>query len=352
MTPTDGNEPLHFLEPQLQTWNISEKDFPSKDSTADKLRFMLNYAVLAPSGHNTQPWLFKIIDDGIEIYADGSRALPVVDPDDRELIISCGAALSHLQLAMRHFGYADKTAILPEENSDLIARVTIAGRNDSQQDDPLFSAITMRRTNRSPFEDRAVQTGLLQSFLNIAKEHGAWFDIVEGDKKKTVADLVSEGDRIQMSDKKFRRELAAWIHPNRSHSRDGMPGYAHGMPDLASNLGPFLIRTFDIGKGQAAKDKQLAAGSPVLAILGTAGDKARDWIHSGQSIGKILLRARVDGVWTSFLNQPIEVAELRSKLRDVTGRNNGFPQLLVRMGYGKEVKPTPRRDVESVIASV
>lgn len=350
MASADDYDVPHFFEPQLQAWNISEKDFPSKGSTADKLRFMLNYAVLAPSGHNTQPWLFKIIDDGVEIYADRSRALPVVDPDDRELIISCGAALSHLQLAMRHFGYADKTAILPE-NGDLIARVTIAGRNDQQQDDPLFSTITKRRTNRSSFEDRAVQTGLLQSFLNIAKEHGTWFDIVEGDKKKTVADLVSEGDRIQMSDKKFRRELAAWIHPNRSHSRDGMPGYAHGMPDLASNLGPFLIRTFDIGKGQAAKDKQLAAGSPVLAILGTAGDKARDWIYSGQAMGKILLRARVDGVWTSFLNQPIEVTELRPKLRDALGRNNGFPQLLVRMGYGKEVKPTPRREMENVIAS-
>ncbi|NOJ27045.1 MAG: hypothetical protein DA330_03425, partial [Nitrososphaera sp.] len=138
MASADDNNVPHFFEPQLQAWNISEKDFPSKGSTADKLRFMLNYAVLAPSGHNTQPWLFKIIDDGVEIYADRSRALPVVDPDDRELIISCGAALSYLQLAMRHFGYADKTAILPE-NGDLIARVTIAGRNDPQQDNNLFS---------------------------------------------------------------------------------------------------------------------------------------------------------------------------------------------------------------------
>ena len=154
-----------------------------------------------------------------------------------------------------------------------------------------------------------------------------------------------------MSDKKFRRELAAWIHPNRSHSKDGMPGYAQRMPDLASYVSPFIIRTFDIGKGQAAKDKQLAIGSPVLAVLGTDNDEPLDWIHAGQAIASVLLLARSHSVWASFMNQPIEVPELRPKLLEALQiRQAGFPQLLVRMGYSHDdyVKPTPRREVEDV----
>jgi hypothetical protein len=111
---------------------------------------------------------------------------------------------------------------------------------------------------------------------------------------------------------------------------------------------PLIIRTFDWGKGQAAKDRQLAAGSPVLASLGTAEDTPMAWLSAGQALARLLLRARADGVWTSFLNQPIEVPELRMKLQEVLG-TSGFPQLLLRMGYGPEAQPTPRRPVEEVL---
>jgi hypothetical protein len=185
---------------------------------------------------------------------------------------------------------------------------------------------------------------------DVARAYGAWLDIVEDELQKNgLAGLISQGDKIQLSDKKFRRELAAWIHPNRSHSKDGMPGYAHGMPDILSHVGPFLIRTFDLGKGQAAKDRQLATGSPILAVLGTDADEPLNWIQTGQSLARILLRTRADNVWTSFMNPPIEVAELRPKLREAIGRSEGYLQLLMRMGYGKDVKPTPRRDVNEVI---
>lgn len=117
-----------------------------------------------------------------------------------------------------------------------------------------------------------------------------------------------------------------------------------------SLMGPFVLRTFDAGKGQAAKDRQLAAGSPVLAILGTNSDEPIDWIKVGLALGCMLLFASSENIWSSFLNQPIEVPELRGRVRDVMKRKEeGFPQLLLRMGYGHEVKPTPRRPVEEVI---
>src|SRR5918912_3713151 len=113
-----------WSEPQLEAWNVSENDFPKTGNASEKLRFILKYAVLAPSGHNTQPWIFRINqNDTVELYADRTRALAVVDPDDRELVISCGAALFHLRLAIRHFGYTDITELFPHsEDKDLLAR--------------------------------------------------------------------------------------------------------------------------------------------------------------------------------------------------------------------------------------
>lgn len=78
-------------ESDFEAWSVSEDKFPREGSNVDKLRFLLKYAILAPSSHNTQPWIFRIVNNNsIEVYADRTRALPVVDPEDRELTISCG----------------------------------------------------------------------------------------------------------------------------------------------------------------------------------------------------------------------------------------------------------------------
>jgi Putative TM nitroreductase len=351
---------MSLYEPEVQAWNISESQFPKEGTKPQQLKFLLKYAILAPSGHNTQPWLFKIVDDNmIELYADRTRALAVVDPDDRELTISCGAALSHLQIAIRHFGYAYDVRLFPNSsNNDLLAQIIIHERNKPiKEENLLFEAITKRRTNRLNFEDRELQQSLLSRLQSIVTEQReeegritrVWLHIAKHDEKNSLADIVAEGDRIQMSDKRFRRELASWIHSNRSHSKDGMPGYAFGYSDVMSYMGPFVIRTFDIGKGQAAKDRQLAVGSPVLAILGTESDKAMDWLEAGMALSRMLLLAISENVWCSFLDQPLEVPELRRNVQEVLKEKKGFPQLLIRMGYGQNIKPTPRREVDEVI---
>ena len=185
--------------------------------------------------------------------------------------------------------------------------------------------------------------------MNDAKTEKAWIHFTQDQaEKESIADLVSEGDRIQAADKSFRRELAAWIHPNRSNSGDGMPGFSHGIGDIASNFGPFFVRTFDWGNGQAAKDSQLAMGSPLLVALGTSGDSPEDWMNCGQALARVLLRATANGISTSFLNQPIEVDELRPRI-GALAKHDGFAQILLRMGYGKEIDPTPRRLLEDVM---
>ena len=83
-------------------WHVSEAGFPQQGSRSEQFRHLLHYAVVAPSGHNTQPWLFRVTNDAVELFADRTRALPIVDPADRELTMSCAAALGQLRLAIRH----------------------------------------------------------------------------------------------------------------------------------------------------------------------------------------------------------------------------------------------------------
>ena len=116
----------------------------------------------------------------------------------------------------------------------------------------------------------------------------------------------------------------------------------------AAAISPFIVRTVNIGGVEAAKDRQLAASSPVLAVLATYTDTWSDWFSTGQAMQRILLRACGEGVQASFVNQPIEVPMLRMALRDLIGQQ-GFPQLVLRMGYGPSVPTTPRRSVSEVL---
>jgi hypothetical protein len=339
------------LMPKLEVWNISESEFPASGSPAEKFEFLLRYAVLAPSSHNTQPWLFKVEDDVLYVYADRTRALPVVDPDDRELIISVGAAIFHIRVALQNFSYAGAVEILPKKHDpDLLARISLGDQHSpTANEQQLFRAIPKRRTNRSRFEETKLPQSLLLDLETTASSEGATLKFINDDlQRNAVADLVGEGDRLQMADKSFRRELAAWVRSNRSIQQDGIPGYGFGFTDVISVGGPFIIRTFDLGGFQAAKDRDLATGSPVLAILHTEADTSRDWIAAGQALARVLLCARAHNVWASFLNQPIEVEASRPKLRDALDLT-GFPQILLRLGYGPEVRPTPRRPVRDVL---
>ncbi len=333
-------------------WEISALSFPGHDvPAADKLRFLLGYAILAPSVHNAQPWLFRIHGDCLKLYADRTRALPVIDHDDRELTISCGAALFHLKAAARHFGYTPECELVPEpESPDLLARVRLGDRHPpTHEENTLFMAITRRRTNRRPFEKTPVEKVVLASLEGAAQEEGAWFHpVLDRRAKHALAELIAEGDRAQFADKRFRRELASWVHANRSDSHDGLPGYAHGFGALLTLGGSFILRTFDVGKGTAAKDKDLAEHSPLLGVIGTTGDAPLDWVKAGQAFAHVLLRATAANVSASYLNQPIEVDMLRPHVAKLTGQT-GFPQMLVRMGYGPEVQPTPRRSVSEVL---
>ena len=328
----------------------AERAFPAWAGPAERLRFLLGYAVLAPSRHNTQPWAFEIEGDEVRLHADAGRALPATDEDGRELVMACGAAMQNLRLAAAHFGYATSVEIPPGHRRDgLLARMRLEERRATTPEaEELFQAIPRRRTNRLPLDGREPPDGLIASLVREARREGVWLRPVEEHQRRAVAELVAEGDRLQWASPRFRSELAAWTRANGTTRRDGMPGYAHGRSDAAALVQPLLLRLTNPGRSEAERDRRRTIGSKSLLVLSTPRDGKGEWLAAGEALQRILLRATAAGLYAAYLNQPIEVEDLRSRLRHVLGEV-GQPQILLRLGYGLDVRATPRREVDSVL---
>lgn len=315
-------------------------------SSQDVLMELLQAAIQAPSSHNTQPWLFRLYDDAIDLYADRTRALPVNDPDDRELTISCGCALLNLRIAAASSGYDVNVTLLPDwSNPDLLARISISPAALPIEDGLLEPFIVQRRTYRARFNDQAVPQATIEKLQHAADTEKCDFQIISSEQqRRTLVQLISEGDAVQWANPSWRRELASWMHPR--HEGDGII-----TPALSAPITHMIVRSFDMGSGVAAKNQELADGSPLLAIISSPGESVKDWLSAGQALQRVLLTAVQQGLQASYLNQAIQVAMLRTKLQHLL-RKPHFPQILIRLGFPqKTITQSPRRALKDIIVS-
>jgi nitroreductase len=327
-----------------------ERSFPVWGGAAERLQFLLQYAVLAPSRHNAQPWIFEIEGNEVRVYADASRALPLADPDGRQLVMACGAAIVNLRLAAAHFGHATSVELFASHRRDgLLARVCLEERCASnEQTEELFQAIPRRRTNRLPLDGRDPPQGLVTALLRDARLEGVSLRPVEDSQRRAVAELVAEGDRQQWQNARFRAELAGWTRTNGTGRHDGMPGYAHGMSDAAALVHPLVLRLSSNATAEAERDRRRALGTRALLVLSTPRDGRTEWVAAGEALQRILLRATARGLYASYFAQAIELPALRRRLGEVVG-DHGAPQIMLRLGYGLDVRATPRRPVAEVL---
>ena len=156
-------------------WQRPDADYPTGGSLEEQIRFLIGYATLAPSGHNTQPWLFGTGPDWADVLADRTRALSVVDPHDRELTISCGAAIGIFEVAARRFSLQTTVAISPDEGcQDHLAQITVAkGSPPDDMDLALFNAIKNRRTDRRAYFMELLPSDLSAACRDIVQSVGA-----------------------------------------------------------------------------------------------------------------------------------------------------------------------------------
>lgn len=334
----------------IQAWSITAEDFPQDGYASDQMAYLLGYAILAPSNRNSQPWLFRINAMDVDVYCDPRRLLGVSDPEGREMVMSCGAALYNLRVAAEYFEKAWRVELVPDSaQAHLLARFHVGLHSETSSDDVmLFHALTERRNHRGEFLPGAVPGETLEGLAAAVVREGAWFKYwTEPEPHAAMAEWVAEADRCLWSDPSYRREVSQWSRVAGDGHLDGLTSDLPGMRDWLSFAAPSIIRHFDLGKGRAAQDAREVAAAPVVAVLGTQGDATTDWLVAGQALESVLLHACAEGLKVSCLAQPLEVPFLREQ---VAGFCSGAsPQMLLRLGFGGESPRTPRRAVRDVL---
>jgi nitroreductase len=310
------------------------------------MRACLRAAIAAPSVHNTQPWLFRPLDDRLEVLADERRRLAVLDPAGRDMLLSVGAAVCNLRVAVEARGRRSLVDLLPyADRPDVVAVVRLG---ESIPTDPrtamLARAIERRRTNRRPFSDRPLPEWLQTALVESARAEGATLVFVDEIGRYDVLTLADAAESVQRSDSRYLAELAAWTGTNpASGRRDGVPSGALGpRPDRS----PTGMREFGRPDAERPSVARYEA-KPTIAVLYTPGDERRDWVRAGQAMQRVLLTATAYGVATGLLTQPVEVPQARAQL---SGR--GEPRtahVVLRLGYGPRSPATPRRPLVEVL---
>ncbi len=314
---------------------------------------VLAAACRAPSSHNTQPWRVVLSDQHVEVRPDTDRQLAVTDPDGRELLISCGAMVRHLAVAVRAQQLSCRTAWHLGAPGDTRAVVQVTGQaRPPDQEWARAFAVDHRTTHRGGFERRPVPPWLVEE-AGQPRQPGASVHVVADDARPAVEALVAEGNRVQYADPAFRGELASWTRASARDVRlhaDGLAWFALGLSRPATRLFRALLRHADLGRLVAAADRRRLRSASALVALTTAGDRPADWVAAGETLAALLLDLRLVGVSCAYVNQPVQVPALRGRLRALLGGDQ-VPQILLAVGYpsSRQRRPAPRRAVADLV---
>src|SRR5215469_17327184 len=189
---------------------MSEEAAPSAVPVpAEQADFLIATAARAPSVHNTQPWRFLVGKFAIELYADVGRKLQT-DPLGREMLISCGAALFGLRLAVRSLGYVPVVELLPDPAKlQLLARVRLGAEEPmTARERQLLEAVPHRHTHRGPFDPGPLPAGLLAGLQHDALAEEATLALVgEGLARERLAWIVATASRRGDMDPRAQAEI-------------------------------------------------------------------------------------------------------------------------------------------------
>ena len=315
---------------------------------AGQAGYLIATAARAPSVHNTQPWRFKVSQQAIELHADPGRKLGA-DPLGRELLISCGAAVFGLRLAVRSLGYLPVVELLPDPaRLRLPARVRLGAEAPmTALERKMLQAVPHRHTHRGPFQPGPLPAGLLAQLQHDAAAEGATLAVVDtGRAYQKLADVIAGTSRRQDLDPAARADVRRWSRDASSRARDGVP--AQAFPATPGyEAGRLPQRDFDLGRGLGL----LTAGGPpaaVTAVLLTRDDVRADWLRAGQALHRLLLHAASQWVFASLYTQPLEAAAIRALIKARLALP-GSPQMLLQLGVARTAQATARRPAEELI---
>lgn len=316
----------------------------------ETIRSALSLASRAPSVHNSQPWQWRVGEQSLHLYADPELHLPHTDPDTRDMMLSCGAALNHCVVAFAALGWQSKVHRLPNpDEQHRLASIELYRYPATEVDITLAAAIPRRRTDRRYYSSWPVPLGDLA--LMAARAARAGVTLRRVDELDELKNLVSEAATRHASDYDYLAELATWS--GRYSATAGVP--ARNTPEPASTAtiparafaGPILTQTPDVDP---------AEDNAVVIALGTAADDDVSRLRAGEATSLVLLTATALGLASCPITEPLEIPETRAAVRaDVFGSDE-YPQMLLRIGWAPvnadPLPSTPRRALSDAVAQL
>ena len=322
----------------------------STTTTKVPVREILEIARRAPSVHNTQPWRWVVDGDRVSLFADYGRQLAQADPDGRDLVISCGAALHHLRVAATAAGWQARIHRMPNAYNDAqLATISFEAFPASAQDARILDALLRRRTDRRRLSAWPVARDRLSPLLQTAGEFGVVaFGVVSPQARRLVLNLLDEADRVQRRDPDYLDEVTRW-----SDREDGS-----GVP--ASSRLRHPPASDDRGAGTRfpsgnLEDTYLGDDEPAdaLVVVCSSSDDTSSRLRAGEALSAILLDATASGLATTTLSQATEVSTTRGLLQDDLIKDAANPQILVRLGWPEDglepLRETPRRPLDELV---
>ncbi len=327
----------------------------AKDNTMKNAKELIGYAIKAPSGHNSQPWKFAIDDDTITIYPDFSCALPVVDPDYRELFISLGCAAQNMMIAAAHFDYQCHWEIKQSQKGSHSIVITF-NESPAVTEEKLFAFIDKRQTNRSVYTGKSVDNKIIAGLQTVIDDKRIGIYTFQNGEAhfQTLKAAILAGNTIQMSDAEFKKELLAWIRFNQSEVnklQNGLTYKVMGAPAMPRFIGKAIVKSFLTPEKQNRSDTEKINSSSHFVLLTTKNNTVQEWIALGMTLQKLLLSFTELGIACAYLNPPCELQALAAQLQKQLPINHEYPSILLRIGYAETVPYSPRKDVEKIIGS-
>ena len=325
-------------------WEVSEQDFPGSSPLEDRLRFLLRYAILAPSTRNSQPWAFSVQGNRLHLMADFRRGQAVADPDRRELYISLGCALENLLVAAEHFGLRHGVAYFPEQgHAELVATVTFApgGVPSQARSGATLAAILRRHNDNGLFRPVPVPEQLRLRLMACCVEPDLRVHLTDDRHfRRWIDALTLEADRVEFADPAFRKELSYWIGQG-----------VFGTPPVLARLERAAVAQVNLAEPVARQDHAIVESAALLGLLSATGDSHLLHVRAGQLFERLWLTATAMGVTIHPMSQTMRHPELRAAVGELLPSAGWTPQHLFRVGFSTrdEEHHTPRRPVEDVL---